>query len=111
MASLRSGYLGAGLNANLGEYAISDGRGTTEQESYVLNKISVSRPQETEIVGSREQNRGQKDEVSIRSTNRVSNDGLQEFIILRKTIDYQISYNSYKNGEDQQQRKERAVEA
>lgn len=101
---LGSGYLGATLNANLGSYAISDersgvrsdGRNELQEGSYALNKISVSRPQETTVTGGRGRDRdrqGQKDIAStgIRSANRASSDGSQEFII-RRTVDYRISY-------------------
>ena len=102
VASLGSGYLGATLNTNLGEYSTSGGRSGKHtdlgQDSYVLKKISVSQPQETEIVGGRETSRNQGDSASSRSMNRVSNDGSQEFII-RKTVDYQISYKDEQNAQ------------
>ena len=109
VANLGSGYLGATLNANLGEYSIGGSRSRRRrdlgEESYVLTKISVSQPQETEIVDGREYSRGQGGAASIRSTSRVSNDGSQEFIIQRP-VDYQISY---KDGENPQHNRGSAV--
>jgi hypothetical protein len=104
VANLGSGYLGATLNTNLGKYGTSGRSGERSgqrsaagEESYVLNKISVSQPQETEIIGGREHDHPrQGDAASNRSTERVSNDGSQEFII-RKTINYQISYQDNEN--------------
>lgn len=111
VANMGSGYLGATLNANLGEYSLSGGRSGDRsgngssgnralgEESYVLKNISGSRPRETGIMGGQEERRGQRDTASIRSTSRVSNDGSQEFII-RKTGEYPIGY---KAGESPQQ--------
>lgn len=110
---LGSGYLGATLNTNLGSYSASgkqsggrsNGRNALREGSYALNKISVSRPQETTVTGGRDRGRdrdrdrqGQKDvaSTSVRSANRASSDGSQEFII-RRTVDYRISYEDSEN--------------
>ena len=88
-----SGYLGATLNVNLGSYAHSGQRTTVREGSYFLNKISVTRPQETIITGGQERERRphQGDAASVRSVSRVSDDGSQEFII-RRTVEYKINY-------------------
>ena len=57
-----------------------------------MSKLSGSRPQETTITGGPEPDRhDQRDEASVRSANRVSSDGSQEFII-RRTVEYKINY-------------------
>lgn len=103
VVNLQSGYLGATLNANLGSYGNTGGTGGTgrrsalQERSYVLNKISVSQPQETTITGGRKPDRhGQQDAASIHSANRLSDDGSQDFII-RRTVDYKITYEDDKN--------------
>jgi hypothetical protein len=96
VANLGSGYLGATFNVNLGSYTNnggrSGGRSALPGESYILNKISVSRPQQTVVTGGQERDRhGRRDASSIGSANRVSDDGSQEFII-RRTVEYNVDY-------------------
>lgn len=96
VANLGSGYLGATLNANLASYgtsgAPSGGSSAAQGGSYVLSKLSGSRPQETTITGGLGPDRhDQPDEASVHSANRVSSDGSQELII-RRTVEYNIDY-------------------
>jgi hypothetical protein len=101
VANLGSGYLGATFNVNLGSYTNnggrSGGRSALPGESYILNKISVSRPQQTVVTGGQERDRhGRRDASSIGSANRVSDDGSQEFII-RRTVEYNVDYEDEEN--------------
>ena len=96
VANLGSGYLGATLNANLGSYGSnsrrSGGRSAARGGSYVLSKLSGSRLQETTITGGPTTDRhDQPEDASVRSANRLSSHGSQEFII-RRTVEYKINY-------------------
>ncbi|KIM99379.1 hypothetical protein OIDMADRAFT_181671 [Oidiodendron maius Zn] len=73
VATLGSGYLGATLSANLGSYANSGGRSAFREESYVLNRIGISRQQDATVTSGQEHNhQGQRDAASIGSANRIS---------------------------------------